>query len=238
MKEKNVQVNKQSDKPSDALFNIITQQAGHPKSKRAAQHIKVACDYLDGKNMEISIAEVGHFCTNSGPKTQSIHNNKYFCDYIKLRHAEQKLVVKPSNGELKYESQDPQANAIIYALQAEKRRLGQMLENLKRALADAGSYDLEATMRTGRLVRVTDDGAPVVSSEILDVLRRMIDPNHLIKFGLKIQQDRILAVDRNNRVFTEKADLQRLLDVMRATPKSLPEGSGPKQLLESNGDGK
>jgi hypothetical protein len=225
----------QPEKPSDGLFNAILQKSGHPKSKRAAQHIKDACDYFDGKEMEIVIAEVGKFCKNSGPKTQSIHNNKDFCAYIKARRAEQKLAVKPPNGELRFESADPQANAMIYALQAERRRLQQMLQNLKRALSDAGDYDFDATMRIGRLIRAVANSAPVVSPEILDVLRRLLDANHLIRFGLRIQQDRIIAVDRNNRVFMEKADLQRLLEVTQGKSKSLPENSRPKQLLDPDG---
>ncbi len=221
------------EKPSAALFTAILEKAGHPKSKRAAEHIKQACDYLDDKGMEITVAEIGHFCTNSGPKTQSIHNNKDFCAYIKTRHAEQKLAVKPNDAGVKFESNDPQANAVIYALQVSKRRLEQMLHNLKGALADAGDYDLESTMRTGRLVRLADDPAATVSPELLDLVRRLLDPAHLIKFGFRIQQDRIIAVDRNNRVFMEKADLQRLMALIQIRTKAFPESSAPEQLADS-----
>ena len=199
-----------AEKPSTALFNSILEKAGHPKTKRAAENIKKACDYLDEKNLHITIAEIGVFCEASGPKTQSIHNNKEFVAYIKARQAEQQLQVKPSNGPTRFESADPQANAIIYALQVEKRRLEQSIHNLKRALADAGDYDLEATLKTGRLVRLVQEKAAPVSGAVVDTIRRLLDPAHMVKFGLKRHQDRIVAVDRNNRVFIEKADLQRL----------------------------
>jgi hypothetical protein len=222
----------EQDRPSTALFTSITEQAGHQKTKTAAQHIKDACDYLEKNNIEISISQVGNFCKNSGPKTQSIHNNKEFCAYIKARHAEHKLVVKPSAGAVKYETDDPQANAIIYALQSEVKRVEQQLQNFKRALVDAGDYDLDATMRTARLVRLVDVQSAAVSAEIIDSLRRLFDPNHLIHFGLKILQDRLVAVDRNNRVLLEKADLQRLLAATQEGKTALPPMDAPKLLTD------
>ena len=107
-----------------------------------------------------------------------------------------------------------------------------MLHNLKGALADAGDYDLDATMKTGRLVRSGKDPAPTISADLRDVLRRLIDPNHLVRFGLRIQQERIIAVDRNNRVFMEKADLQRLLPALQGETTPILGNTTPKQLTE------
>lgn len=109
----------------------------------------------------------------------------------------------------------------------------QQLQNFKRALVDAGDYDLDATMRTARLVRLMDVQSAAASVEIIDSLRRLFDPNHLIHFGLKIHQDRLVAVDRNNRVLLEKADLQRLLAVTQERQTALPAMDEPKLLTDA-----
>ena len=223
---------KTENKPSAGLFTAILENARHPKSARAAKHIKDACDYFDGKEIEITIAEVGHFCEKSGPKTQSIHNNKNLCAYIRARHSEQNLGSNPSTGEVKFETSDPQAKAVVYALQSEVRRLEIKLQNLKTALVDAGDYDMEASMRTGKLVRIKPEAPAATSSEIIDVLRRFLAPEHLMKFGIKHLQERLIAVDRNNRVFMEKADLQRLLNLLESKVTSLSAAVNPLQLAD------
>jgi hypothetical protein len=222
------------EKPSDALFQAILEKARHPKTKRAAENIRNACNYLQEHNIEISISQVADFCKDTGPRAQSIHNKKEFGAYIKARWGEQELPVKPSSEALKFETKDPQANAVIYALQSEVKRVRQQLQNFKRALSDAGDYDLDATVQTGRLVRLVDL-TPSVPLEVVDVLRRLLDAAHLRKFGLNYLKDRIIAVDRNDRVFVEKADLQRLAAITapKDSPKELPLRDAPKQLPQS-----
>lgn len=70
-------------------------------------------------------------------------------------------------------------------------------------------------------------------AEFLNLVRRLLDPTHSIKFGFRIQQDRIIAVDRNSRVFMEKADLQRLMALIQIHTKAFPESSAPEQLADS-----
>lgn len=204
------------NKSSAALFSLIIETAKHPKRKRAIENIKKACDYLEDKKIGISVSEVGRLCEESGPKVQSINNNQEFRNYIKARRAEQKIYTNPKSENPRYETDDPQANAMLYALEAEIRREKLQNKNLKRAYADAGEYDLEATSRTGKLVRLTAEKSSI-DPVIADVLRRLLDPEHLRKFGLNIEGDRVIAVDRLNRVFLEKGDFQRLLSASRCT---------------------
>lgn len=209
------------NRPSDALFREIVETAKHPKRREAIDYIKRACDFLGDKNIEISVSEVGRLCEKSGPKVQSIHNNKEFKAYIRARRAEQKLFVDPNQKAPFYGTDDPQATALLYAFDAKARRSQLQKECLMRALADAGEYDLDATMRTGKLVRVT---AEITQCDpvIADVLRRFLDQEHLRKFGLNVQRGRIIAVDRNDRVFIEKGDLERLLHFCQGARTALP----------------
>jgi predicted protein tyrosine phosphatase len=191
--------------PSAFMLEAIFATAKHPKAKRAAEHVRDACDYLAEHGIEISVPEVGRLCDKTGPKEQSIRNNKRLMSYVKVRRSEQTLRVQMKSKEVRYETNDVQANAMIYALEADVRREKSQKQNLKQALANAGEYDLNATMRTGKLV-----GADVAS-----VVKRLMDPEHLQKFGLTIRTDRIIALDRNNRVFMEKSDVQQLMALIK-----------------------
>jgi hypothetical protein len=195
------------NKPSTAIFTSTCEEAQHPKTTKAMQRIKDACDYLCEHDLPISIGEVGRFCKQTGPKTQSLRNNSDFRDYILARQGEQTLVVKAKPDRVKLATNDPQANAIIYALQTQAKIAEKRLANLKHALVNAGKYDLEAMTRTGKLVCFVGE-PPTVSldSGLANALRRLLDPGHLQKFGLSIKQDRVLGF--NDRVFIEKGDLR------------------------------
>lgn len=210
------------NKPSTAIFTSTCEKARHPKSTKAMQLIKDACDYLCEHNLPISIGEVGRFCKQTGPKTQSLRNNPDFRNYILARQGEQKLVVKAKPDRIKLATNDPQANAIIYALQTQAKIAEKRLANLKHALANAGKYDLEAMTRTGKLVRFAGEPASVrLDSELGNALRRLLDPNHLKKFGLSIKQDRVLGF--NDRVFIEKGDLQLFMAGVNCTKETSPQ---------------
>ncbi len=107
---------------SSSLFSSIIDDAKHPKSVHAAEHVRDACDYLSDHQIEISIAEVAKLCRSTGPKAQSIHNNKVLKAYVFARRAEQPLRSQPNENTIGYVSEDIQANAMMYALQAQVKR--------------------------------------------------------------------------------------------------------------------
>jgi hypothetical protein len=200
--------------PSAFMLEAIFATAKHPKAKRAAEHVRDACDYLAEHGIEISVPEVGRLCDKTGPKEQSIRNNKRLMSYVKVRRSEQTLRVQMKSKEVRYETNDVQANAMIYALEADVRREKSQKQNLKQALANAGEYNLNATMRTGKLVRIVPTVTPA-GADVASVVKRLMDPEHLQKFGLTIRTDRIIALDRNNRVFMEKSDVQQLMALIK-----------------------
>jgi hypothetical protein len=199
---------------ASAILSDALDGARHPKTKAAFEHIKAGCDYLEEHKIEVSVAEVALLCQRTGPRLQSIHNNKAFKTYIKARRAEQRIGVSPAAREPRFVTEDPEINAIIYALEVEAKRERHQKQNLRQALADGGDYDLDATMRTGRLVRIKSE-EPSVGIDISASLRRLLDTDHLRKFGLSIINGRVIAVDRNNREFVEKEDLRILLAASR-----------------------
>lgn len=209
------------NKPSTAIFTATCEEARHPKTTKAMQRIKDACDYLCEHNLPISIGDVGRFCKQTGPKTQSLRNNPDFRKYILARQGEQTLVVKAKPDRIKLTTNDPQANAIIYALQTQAKIAEQRLANLKRALINAGKYNLEAMTKTGKLVCFVGEPASVhLDSGLANALRRLLDPVHLQKFGLSIKQDRVLGF--NDRVFIEKGDLQLFMAGMNCQNETSP----------------
>jgi hypothetical protein len=205
-----------SDSQAEILFGEIVRAAKHPKSQRAIDRIKSACDYLEERKIEISATEVAIFCKPS-PALQSIHNNRKFKDYITVRRAQQKVPVSPEFKELKFVSKDPDTAAAFYALEVQIRREKTEKQNLRRALELSGEYDLQATLSTGRLVKDIPNVAPEVA-KLPAVLRRLLDLEHLRKFGLEIVTERVIAPNRNGRVFMERDDFRIIWKV--ATSKS------------------
>lgn len=76
---------------SSALLASLLANAKHPKSRRAAEHVRSACDYLSEHGIEICVAEVAKLCSSTEPKAQSIHNNKGLLAYVSARKSEQKI---------------------------------------------------------------------------------------------------------------------------------------------------
>jgi DNA-binding NarL/FixJ family response regulator len=194
---------------ASSLFLSLVKDAGHSKSVRAAEHVRDACDYLSEHRIEIGIAEVARLCSSTGPKAQSIHNNKALKSYVFTRRAEQSLRPRPNDSIAGYVSKDIQANAVIHALQAQVKRERELKEGLKRAIQNSGEYDFEAVVRTGRLVSFARS-SPSLDSEVIEIIHLLLNTEHLRRFGLTINTDRILAPDRNNRVFLEKRQLLKL----------------------------
>jgi len=198
---------------ASALFSLLVKDAGHSKSVRAAEHVRDACDYLSEHRIEISIAEVARLCISSGPKAQSIHNNKALKSYVYARLAEQSLRPRPNDSTTGYVSKDIQANAVIHALQAQVKREKESKEGLKRAIQISGEYDFEAVVRTGRLVSFARN-TPSLDPETIEIIHVLLNTEHLRRFGLTIDTDRILAPDRNNRVFLERRHLLKLRSIV------------------------
>lgn len=206
---------------SESVFREISTTAKHPKTVAALMRIKGACEYLQERRIEISVAEVGVLCKETGPALQSIHNNRKFKAYIELRRAEQKIPLQVAAQSKRFLSKDPDTQAIFDALEAEARREKKRNSNLKRALQLAGVYDFEKTMQLGHLVRV-DQTEQTANSQLAVVLRRLFSPEHLRRFGLERIGDRVIAPNRNGRVFIEKTDFEVLWQV--ATSASSADG--------------
>jgi hypothetical protein len=192
---------------ADAILIKLRESARHPKTVAAAERIKNGCDYLSSHKIHISAPEVAQLCSEKGPKLQSLHNNKMFKAYILARASEQKLHVSPKARNERYEIADPEIRAFVYAVEVDARRERQQRENLTRALSESGEWDLDATIASGKLVPKTGVSNSV-PPDVCAALRKILDPGHLRKFDLHHMHGRIIATNRNNRVFMEKADLE------------------------------
>lgn len=196
-----------SKNTADAILIKLRESARHPKTVAAAERIRDACDYLSSHKIHISVPEVAQLCSKNGPKVQSIHNNKVFKAYILARASEQELRAIPKRRSNQFEIADPELEAFVYAVEVGAKRERQQRENLARALSESGEWDLEATIASGKLVP-RKNVSNSVSAELSAALRRLLDPNHLRKFDLHPMRERIIAINRNNRVFLEKSDLE------------------------------
>lgn len=211
---------------SSTVFASIVDEFRHPKSRKAVEHVRDACDYLDEHRIPIDIPEIARLCGAQGPRAQSIRSSRKLMSYVNARKSEQRLPIEPSAATLGYASGDPQADAQVYALATQMKRERTQKESLKRALQGLGDFDLAATMRTGRLVRFREQQTPGIDA-FAGLVRRLLDPIHLQRFGLTIASDRVIAINRNNRVFIERNDLETLKAVIAATQRSDgPTGSG------------
>lgn len=191
---------------ASAILLQVQERARHPKTVAAAERLREACDYLSAHKIRISIREVAQLCSDKGPRIQSIHNNKMFKAYILARAAEQKLPLAPRLQSQPFDISDPELRAYVYALKVDARREQQRRENLTNALSNGGQWDLEQTIESGKLVPRKGQSSPVPAN-LSASLRRLLDPDHLRRFDLHFVRDRIVAVNRNNRIFLEKSDL-------------------------------
>lgn len=194
---------------AQSLFEEISAAAKHPKTIAALTHIKAACDYLEDRRIEISVPEAAVLCKETGPALQSIHNNRSFKAYIDLRRSEQKLPERRTAESKRFFSKDPETQSIFDTLAAEARREKKRNLNLKRALQSAGIYDFEKTLRSGHLV-LADQTDQIANPQLAIILRKLFCPDHLRRFGLERIGDRVVAPNRNGRVFIEKSDFEVL----------------------------
>lgn len=202
---------------AEILFEEISAIARHPKTIAALTHIKAACDYLEERHIEISVQEVGVLCRQSGPAIQSIHNNRRFKQYIELRRAEQHIPVAATGKPNRFIAKDPETQTNYDTLEAEIRREKKRTQNLKRALQLTGVYDLEKTLRSGQLVRI-DQTEQTTNLQLAVALRKLLSSEHLRKFGLERIGNRVVAPNRNGRVFIEKNELEVLWKAVAIVP--------------------
>jgi hypothetical protein len=202
---------------SEILFEEISAIAKHPKTTAALTHIKAACDYLEERRIEISVQEVGVLCRQNGPAIQSIHNNRRFKQYIELRRSEQHIPVPPTGKPNRFIAKDPEIQTNYDTLEAEIRREKKRTQNLKRALQLTGVYDLEKTLRSGHLVRI-DQTEQNANLQLAVALRKLLSSEHLRKFGLERIGDRVVAPNRNGRVFIEKSEFEVLWKAVTIVP--------------------
>lgn len=194
---------------SSALLASLLANARHQKSRRAAEHVRSACDYLSDHGIEIGVAEVAKLCSSTGPKAQSIHNSKGLLAYVNARRSEQKIAVRIPQSPSGFVTEDVQANAVIHALEAQVKREQHLKENLKHAIQNAGEFDIDAALRTGRLVRFAED-ATTQDPELMELAQHILDVEHLRRFGFVLTEDRVIAPTRNDRVFLEKQHVKKL----------------------------
>lgn len=202
---------------AETLFEEISAVARHPKTIAALAHIKAACDYLEERRIEISVQEVGVLCRQSGPAIQSIHNNRRFKQYIELRRGEQHIPVHTTGKPNRFIGKDPETQTNYDTLEAEIRREKKRTQNLKHALQLTGIYDLEKTLRSGHLVRV-DQTEQTANLQLAVALRKLLSSEHLRKFGLERIGDRVVAPNRNGRIFIEKSEFEVLWKAVTIVP--------------------
>ena len=190
---------------------------GTAKTITALTHIKAACDYLEERRIEISVQEVGVLCRQSGPAIQSIHNNRRFKQYIELRRGEQHIPVPTTGKPNRFIAKDPETQTNYDTLESEIRREKKRTQNLKRALQLTGIYDLEKTLRAGHLVR-TDQTEQMANLQLAAALRKLLSSEHLRKFGLERIGDRVVAPNRNGRVFIERSEFEVLWKAVTIVP--------------------
>jgi hypothetical protein len=207
----------QSKTHAQILFEEISAIAKHPKTIVALKHIKAACDYLEERRIEISVQEVGVLCRQSGPAIQSIHNNRRFKRYIELRRGEQRIPVRATGEPNRFVAKDPETQTNYDTLEAEIRREKKRTQNLKRALQLTGIYDLEKTLRSGHLIRV-DQTEQTANLQLAVALRKLLNSEHLRKFGLERIGDRVVAPNRNGRIFIEKSEFEVLWKAATIVP--------------------
>ena len=128
---------------------------------------------------------------------------------MNARRSEQNIAVRLPQSPPGYSTDDVQANAVIHALQAQVKREQILKENLKRAIQNAGPFDIDAALRTGRLVRFGKYDI-TLDSELVELARHVLDVDHLRRFGFVLAEDRVIAPTRNDRVFLEKRHVQKL----------------------------
>jgi hypothetical protein len=114
-------------------------------------------------------------------------------------------------------AKDPETQTNYDTLEAEIRREKKRTQNLKRALQLSGIYDLEKTLRSGHLVRV-DQTEQTANPQLAVALRKLLSSDHLRKFGLERIGDRVVAPNRNGRIFIEKSDFEVLWKAVTIVP--------------------
>jgi hypothetical protein len=206
---------RETESKAENLFAEIVRTTKHPKSRKAIERIKTACNYLEERKIPISVCEVAIFCRPT-PALQSIHNNRMFKEYIAVRSAEQRIPVKPISQEVKFVSKDPDTAAAFYALEVQARREKMEKQNLKRAIELSGEYDIQATLKAGRLVPVVEHEMQSIT-EVAAAIRRLFDLDHLRNFGLEIVSERVIAPNRNGRVFIDRDDFRIIWKVANST---------------------
>lgn len=213
---------------SALLYEQILTGARHPKTKAAIENIKLACDYLAKKGITITISEVGEICKKTGPAEQSIRNNRNFRSYVLTRASEQDRTAVRKKAELPpLRTGNPQWDAEIEALEATLRHTRKEYRRLKRAIENAGEYDIQKSLEGGRLVlaksSVGDDG--MIYDDALQTIERVLDLAWLEQFGFEVIRGRVIAPDRNEAVFITKIDWERIQQAIalnRASHRGLP----------------
>ncbi len=202
-------------KPSELVLKKVLQTAKHPKTKRAMQNLKKACDYLDHHKIQITVTEAGKITgdVSGGPKTPSIRNQKNFLDYIRARRAEQKLPTPAhSSRNASVRTGEPKADAYIHGLEAQLRIAREQLASLRSSLLRFGEFDLEATLEAGKLIPAHPRESGVAGNqELAGILNKILDPALLESVGLVRSGGGICSRDHPAKVFLERPEIECLL---------------------------
>jgi hypothetical protein len=213
------------EKQSEILFEQFERAARHPNTIKAIENLKKACDYLEseGVRVEITVAEVGLLTKDwrGGPTTPSIRNNKNFLEYIKVRRAEQTLPKLPQrDGSKKVSTGNPAVDSYIHSLEAEIRRLRSKISSLHSSIGAAGEYDLDASIKSKKLVLAPAMEAKTArtsmrDSEVVSTLAKLANRDHVERFGLMESAGSLVSPENGNIVFLDKVEysaIRRVVD--------------------------
>ena len=206
----------------EVIYDGIVTGAKHPKSKKAIQNIKTVCDELDADGIAISVTRVGNRTKDKegGPTAPSLRNNKEYVAYVQARAFLQSL---PSVGQNQtvgsYRTNDPETNAVLYMLEAQRDAAERKLRCVTKSLSNSADFDLNEFLKQSRLSlaslpvgQMPPPEPKQTNGRLHEIIAKLLDPKHMEPFGLILENGRIKSPERNSRVLLDKSDVQVLRD--------------------------
>lgn len=221
----------------EEIYERIMAAAKHPKSTKALANIKWACDELEDRyKIPITVTRVGDQTKDKegGPTAPSLRNNKEFVAYVKARAIRQILPEaerKSPTGT--YRSNDPEANAIIYMLEAKCKATERKLRCITTSLGHSPDFDLSEFLKQSKLTLASlQPGQPPppapssINSKVFEIIAKLLDPKHMEPFGLINHKGSIISPERNNRVMLHRSEVEILRTELERQRQEEASGQG------------
>lgn len=218
-------------KNSETFYESVINGEYDSRLKKSMEHIRAACDEIEGFKGIISVGVVGAYCKDNykGPAAQSIRNKADTLKrYIDLRSAEQVNPVKKDSDDVKMKISDPKVRFYVLQLEDQRNLYAQQTQRLQKFIQSLAPVEMDAIIAQAFSgISVNEDilagifkpeknelnSKIEISAAVRKALEKITDDEYLRTFGLELYKGHLI-LSSTKKTFLSNKEVSALIELL------------------------